>query len=81
MTLDCLHRVGLHCRGSGDDDDDGHWRANAYEVYSSGYSESLYKFVVYTLFPIFGRHTPPEWNTFAVLEFCNMFHSLIPFSD
>ncbi|KAI9448874.1 hypothetical protein BJY52DRAFT_1206479 [Lactarius psammicola] len=32
------------------------------------------------LFPIFGQHTPREWNTFSVLELCNAFY-INPFSD
>jgi hypothetical protein len=32
------------------------------------------------LFPVFGQHTPQEWNTFSVLELCNAFY-LNPFSD
>jgi hypothetical protein len=26
------------------------------------------------LFPVFGQHTPQEWNTFSVLELCNAFY-------
>ena len=32
------------------------------------------------LFPIFGPHTPQDWNTFSVLELCNSFY-INPFSD
>jgi hypothetical protein len=32
------------------------------------------------LLPIFGLHTPREWNTFTVLELCNSFY-INPFSD
>jgi hypothetical protein len=32
------------------------------------------------LFPVFGQHTPQEWNTFSVLELCTTFY-INPFSD